>query len=141
MAFPLIPLVILGLGLGLAACTKAVTTAKVDRPLYDLAGSEWGFKGGSDKAPERFVQFRAKGELSGSGGCNNFFGTYDLNGTALKIGPLASTKKMCAGGMEDERAFLGALQSARRIEATHMALNIFGENGELLLGLQRRDWD
>ena len=95
MAFPLIPLVIAGIGLGLAACAKVASTPKVDRPLYDLAGSEWGFEGGS----ERFVQFRAKGELSGSGGCNNFFGTYDLNGTTLTIGPLASTKKMCASGI------------------------------------------
>lgn len=135
MAFPIIPLLIAGLGL--AACAKITATPKADRPLYDLAGSEWGFQDGS----EPFVQFRAKGELSGSGGCNNFFGTYDLDGTSLTIGPLASTKKMCAGAMDTEREFLSALQQARRIEATHLTLNIFDASGTLLLGLKRRDWD
>ncbi len=135
MAFPIIPLLIAGLGL--AACAKVVTHAKADRPLYDLAGSEWGSKSDSGQ----FVQFRANGELSGSGGCNNFFGTYDLNGTVLTIGPLASTKKMCPAGMEDERDFLQALQNARRVDATHLTLNLYGENGTKLLNLQRRDWD
>ncbi len=138
MAFPIIPLLIAGLGL--AACAKVATAPKADRPLYTLAGSEWGPKTASG-TPEPFVQFRSKGELSGFAGCNNFFGTYELDGTVLTIGPLASTKKMCAQGMDEERDFLQALQNARRIKATHLKLNIFGADGELLLGLQRRDWD
>ncbi len=135
MAFPFLPLLIAGLTL--AACANAVTTPKAERPLSSLAGSEWGLSG----MPGQFVQFRSGGDLSGSGGCNNFFGTYALDGHALTIGPLASTKKMCASGMPEERAFLSALQNARRIEATHLTLAIYDENGRLLLDLQRRDWD
>lgn len=137
MAFPFVPLIIVGLGLGLTACVKAVTAPKPDRPLYQLAGSEWGPQDGT----KQFVQFRSGGELSGHGGCNSFFGTYDLNGTELTIGALASTKKMCPAGMSEEQEFLRALQDSRRIKATHFSLILFGADGEELLRLQRRDWD
>lgn len=135
MAFPIVPLILAAAGL--AACAAAVNTNKADRKLHTLAGSEWGFSDDTD----RFVQFRESGELSGSGGCNNFFGTYDLNGTRLKIGPLASTKKMCADGMEAEQAFFDTLQAARRIEATHTKLHLYDETETLVATLIRRDWD
>lgn len=135
MAFPIVPLLILSLGL--TACAAALTKPKPDRTIHSLAGSEWGIKNGS----KQFVQFQNNGELLGSGGCNNFFGTYDLNGTVLTIGPLASTKKMCPDGMDAEQDFLTALQKSTRIEATHFTLKIFDANDELLLDLQRRDWD
>ena len=135
MAFPLIPVLIAGLTL--AACASAMTTPKVKRPLTSLAGSEWSPHG----MQGQFVQFRSGGELSGSGGCNNFFGTYTVDGETLTIGPLASTKKMCASGMMEEQAFLSALQKARRIETTHLTLAMYDETGRLLLDLQRRDWD
>ncbi|MGJ8564470.1 MAG: META domain-containing protein [Alphaproteobacteria bacterium] len=136
MAIPLFPLIIVALGL--TACAKAVTAKPpADRTLYTLEGSEWGLGSSSDQ----FVQFRSGGEMSGHGGCNNFFGTYDLNGTKLTVGPLASTKKMCRDSMEAESAFISALQQARRIDATHFSLVLFGVNGDTLLTLQRRDWD
>lgn len=140
MAFPLIPVVIAVVGLGLTACAKVVNTPKPDRTLYSLAGSEWGPENRPEGGPEQFVQFKSGGELVGHGGCNNFFGTYDLNGTQLKIGPLAATKKMCRD-MGAEQAFMSALQDSRRIEATHFKLVLFDDAGAELLQLQRRDWD
>jgi len=136
MALPIIPLLIIGVGL--AACTAAISkSASPERQLFELAGSEWGFGDGTD----RFVQFKSEGELIGSGGCNNFFGTYDLNGTKLKVGPIAATKKYCQNQMDAERAFLDALKSARRIEATHLKLKLFDADGNELAALKRRDWD
>ena len=136
MAFPLIPVAIVTLGLGLTACVKAASAPKPGATLYHLAGSEWGLKTGGDQ----FVQFKSDGELTGNGGCNQFFGNYDLNGTELKIGPLAATKKMCRD-MGAEQTFMKALQDSRRIEATHLTLVLFDDAGEELLQLQRRDWD
>ena len=123
----------------LVACAKAVKNHQANTaPLSTLAGSEWGFKG----IDGPFVQFRSKGEISGSGGCNNFFGTYEQNGQRLVIGPLASTKKACPPlAMDTERKFLTALQNAHRIDATHLALQLYDESGEELLSLIRRDWD
>ncbi len=124
----------------LVACAKAVQSKQAHSvPLSSLAGSEWGFQG-DDNGP--FVQFGSKSDISGFGGCNRFFGTYELNGQKLTVGPLASTKKACVGpAMETERKFLQALQNARRIDATHLALQIYDDSGVELLSLIRRDWD
>jgi heat shock protein HslJ len=135
MALPVVPLLIIGVCL--AACAATLKKPSPDRKLYSLAGSEWGFKDGTD----RFVQFGSNGEMRGSGGCNNFFGTYDLNGSQLTIGPIAATKKYCGDRMAGETKFLNALQNAHRIEATHFVLNLFDKDGDKLLELSRRDWD
>ncbi len=122
----------------LVACAKVVKTRQAVSPLSQLAGSEWGIEG----QDEPFVQFGAKGEISGFSGCNRFFGNYEQNGERLIIGPLASTKKACAGPqMEMEREFLSALQRAHKVEATHIKLVVLDEDDEIVLDLIRRDWD
>lgn len=140
MAFPIIPIAAILVGVGLTACAKAASAPKPGATLYELAGSEWSPRNSTNSNTGQFVQFKSGGELIGSGGCNNFFGNYDLNGTQLKIGPLASTKKACPN-LREEQAFLKALQDSRRIEATHLSLMLFDEAGTKILTLQRRDWD
>lgn len=66
-------------------------------------------------------------ELSGNAGCNNFFGAYSLDGKNIAVGQLGSTMMMCTepeGIMEQEAAFLAALQSAAtfRIEGNELWL-------------------
>jgi len=122
----------------IVACAKAISGPTPDRPLASLAGSEWGLAG--QDAP--FVQFGSDGDMNGNGGCNNFGGSYELNGERLIIGPILSTKKACMGPiMDQETTFFRALQNAHRIEATHLRLIIFDETGSELLSLVRRDWD
>lgn len=133
---------ILPLALGalvLAGCTKAVTEVRKTRPLTSLEGSEWGPM--TPGPAEQFVAFKMDGEIIGNGGCNNFFGQYTQDGTTLKIGALASTKKLCRGAMEAESAFMKNLQDTRRAEGTHKALTLYGADGGVLIELQRRDWD
>ena len=49
-------------------------------------------------------------DASGSAGCNDFFGSYLLDGSDLTFGPLAATKKLCQGiEQEVEDAYLPAL--------------------------------
>ncbi len=136
LALRLIPLGIAALVL--VACAKTVKSQTGETTLTNLAGSEWGIQG----QDEPFVQFGAGGEINGSGGCNNFFGTYELNGERLIIGPLASTKKACMGPkMDQEYKFLDALKNAHHVQATHKAMVVYAENGDTLLELIRRDWD
>jgi heat shock protein HslJ len=55
------------------------------------------------------------GQLNGSGGCNNYSGSYEIDGDAITIGPLVTTRMACqepAGVMEQESAYLTALASA-----------------------------
>jgi heat shock protein HslJ len=51
-------------------------------------------------------------QVTGSAGCNNYFGDYTTDGDAISIGPLASTQMFCEGAMDQEIAFLTAMQTA-----------------------------
>lgn len=56
--------------------------------------------------------FSADGKLSGSAECNNYNASYKVAGKTVKIGAIATTRKMCAkptGVMEQEALFLKAL--------------------------------
>lgn len=88
--------------------------------LADFSGSEWVLTAFDPQRPAPStpeVTFHLDLEdkrISGSSGCNNYFGTVESPGTReLVIGPLAGTKKMCPPEMMDvERSFLKALGSA-----------------------------
>lgn len=123
--------------LAFAKIAKAqIADLKGQEPLTTLEGTEWGPENGMDQ----FVQFLSNGDLAGHAGCNSFFGTYEQNGKALKIGSMVTTKKACENlGME--QAFLAALTSARSFEASFKEMNILDENNEVALSMRRRDWD
>jgi heat shock protein HslJ len=59
------------------------------------------------------AQFEA-GEIGGSAGCNRYFGSYEVEGDKLTIGPLASTEMYCYPDevMDQEMAYLAALGGA-----------------------------
>ena len=60
--------------------------------------------------------FSSDGMLSGSGGCNDYTTSYELTGDQLTVdSPIASTMMFCETGMDQESAYLAALQSAGRI--------------------------
>lgn len=64
------------------------------------------------------LQFSKDGSLGGYGGCNNFFGPYELDGDVIKIGPLGSTMMACETGMNQEGVVLAALDSAYKVDMT-----------------------
>ncbi|MBB1503072.1 META domain-containing protein [Propioniciclava sp. MC1683] len=71
------------------------------------------------------VEFAEDGTVSGTGGCNQLAGSFEVDGNAIKIGPLASTMMSCeepAGVMEQESALVVALESAATysIEGDHL---------------------
>lgn len=138
MAFPVILPLALG-ALVLAGCAKVASDVRKARPLASLEGSEWGPE--NMAAKEQFVAFKAGGEITGHGGCNQFFGQYSQEGQTLTIGALASTKKFCADVMQAENRFLQTLQDTRKIEATQVTLRLYDAEGQQLMQLRRRDWD
>ena len=78
------------------------------------------------------AQFAEDGSLNGSAGCNNFFGSYELNGEQIKIGPLGSTMMACEQGMNQEAILLAALQSAYKIAFTPQGrLEIFYDSSSV----------
>jgi heat shock protein HslJ len=71
-------------------------------------------------------------QVSGSAGCNTYSGPYTIDGTTLKIGPLASTMKACADQAvnDQEQQFLAALQASTTFDQTGNILTLKAAGGE-----------
>jgi putative lipoprotein len=72
-------------------------------------------------------------QVSGFSGCNQFAGSFTLEGDQLSFGPLASTRKMCADGMEQEAQYQEALAKVGRFELNEGALSLFDGEGQQIL--------
>jgi len=76
--------------------------------LLELDGAIVQLPAGERQPYLLFLQQERK--VTGFSGCNEFTGGYELKGDALSFGPLAATRRFCAGAAGDiEQAFLGAL--------------------------------
>lgn len=64
------------------------------------------------------IEFGVDGRVAGVSGCNRFTGPYEAKGKdKVRIGPLATTRKMCPEALMDiEAKTLAALSAARRYQ-------------------------
>jgi heat shock protein HslJ len=111
-------------------------------PLYsnNLTGVEWQVSelsghtvAQSVDRQQPFIIFdAAKKQASGYAGCNRFFGGYELEGAALKFGPIGATKRACPDLEEAvETEFLKVLDATRRWRIVDGTLELL--NGDLVL--------
>jgi heat shock protein HslJ len=82
------------------------------------------------------------GNISGSGGCNNYNGpfTQDGNNLYLSFGPIASTRMACrepAGVMEQESAYLAALSKVARYNINGNRLTLFDADGLVMAEFEK----
>ena len=78
------------------------------------------------------------GTVGGFAGCNSFSGTYGTNGTVVRISRLATTRLACDDAvMEQETAFLEALQGAALVESRGSTLNLTDRKGGIAVALAR----
>jgi heat shock protein HslJ len=107
----------------LSGCCRVPTKAAGGSMPSPIEGSAWRLKHmpGAQSAAlaqlNRPVTMRLEsGRLSGFAGCNNFTGSYSLDGGQLKIGPVASTQMACPEpGSSIEAAFHKALSGTLSI--------------------------
>lgn len=110
----------------------------------ELPGSSWLVTGyyvnqaivspaiGSELA----IYFDPGNTVEGSAGCNRFFGPFQVADSNLTIGALATTFAFCAepeGIMEQEAAFLAALQSAATYSIQGKLLEIRSADGAIAI--------
>ena len=121
-----------------AACAPRAEIKPVAAVLPPLAGTSWRAEdiagGGIVDNAEVTAAFAAS-KVSGNAGCNSYSGTYTQTGAALKIGPLATTRRACAPALMDiESKFLGVLNgtTAGKIDATG-ALVLTAADGRTVL--------
>ncbi len=87
-----------------------------------LIANEWEVKSilGTDINPMNFtrgipsISFKEDGNVTGFGGCNTFFSTYNLTETGLDIRDIAATRMACEGVSEAQ--FLNVLERANNVK-------------------------
>lgn len=105
--------------IGTIGCTiqPPPATAEPTSAGSALVGSNWILVSLNGVEPladnEITLRFDADGQVSGSSGCNRYFGGYRQPGdNRLEIGPLAGTRKFCQGEPgQQEKRYLDALQA------------------------------
>ena len=77
--------------------------------------------------------FGADGTLSGSAGCNNYTGQYEITDGKIKMpSAFASTRKMCEGNvMDQEQAFFRALSASTTAKIVGTRLELRDAAGAL----------
>jgi heat shock protein HslJ len=121
------------------------TTQATNAPkaALNLTGSEWLLEdlgsGAVLAQSHPTLTFPEAGKVSGNGSCNRFFGTAEINGDAIKLGPLASSRMACPEGViNQETKYLEALQAAERFEWKDPYLLIYCKGFEKPLRFTRR---
>ena len=78
--------------------------------------------------------FSPEGNLSGTSGCNNYVASYTLQDNQIDIQQAVSTLRACTQGMEQEAAYLKALESAEtyQIEGARLKITYDGATGMLV---------
>jgi heat shock protein HslJ len=121
-------------------------TASEPTPLvgtrWALTGYDNGTGGFSSviRGTEITATFAQEGAVTGSAGCNSYNGAYEAEDAtspagSISIGPVASTMMACPapeGIMEQETAYLAALQSATAYEIQGDELTLTGAEGQRL---------
>ncbi len=82
--------------------------------------------------------FDDAGRVTGTAGCNNYTSGYTLHGDTLAVDPVASTSMACnspAGVMEQETAFLMALERSTTVEAAATGYTLRDSSGSIQLTL------
>ncbi|WP_397364355.1 META domain-containing protein [Olleya sp. R77988] len=71
--------------------------------------------------------------VSGFSGCNNFSGTYTVDGNKITFGPLMSTKKMCAdSGNEIETTFFKTIEKTNKFNLNDNKITLLKNKKELI---------
>lgn len=86
--------------------------------------------------------FRDDGRVTGTGGCNRYFGPYERAGEAVRIGPLAGTRMACPdppGAAAQEAAFLAAMERATTWSIREDRLELRDGGGALQVGFRPAD--
>jgi heat shock protein HslJ len=124
----------------LAGCASSTPTATGAPP--SLPGTEWRLQelGGAKAmaSPEASLAFLDGSRAAGSGTCNRFTATYELAGSVIKVGPIATTRRACAADVTaQEEKYLAALQAAERVASAGPDLLVYGKGADKPLRFTR----
>jgi len=104
-----------------------------------LDGTGWTLVTLNGQAPLSGTTITAafsEGEVTGQSGCNSYFGPYTLDGNALQFDMIGMTEMACLepeGLMDQEMAYLGALQAVAEARLVDGQLEMLDDSGAVIL--------
>jgi heat shock protein HslJ len=118
------------------AAGDVIVTLEKDVPI-SLTGREWTMtfynngKGGFQSAAigsTVTATFSEDGQVTGTGGCNSYSGSFTVEGNAISFGGMAATEMACMqdGIMAQESAYFQALGNAQRYRIEGDRLTFYG---------------
>lgn len=105
----------------------------------ELDGTAWQLVTINGNAPVPGTQPTARfaeGEVTGSAGCNSYFGSFEVKGSKLTVGALGMTEMYCMepeGAMDQETAYLSQLGDAESFTIAGETLEITTKSGDVLV--------
>jgi heat shock protein HslJ len=124
-----------------AAACRSATAPPAPKDFRETA---WGAReidgspAGESNRPD--LTFDKKDRVSGSTGCNRFSGHAKIDGTSIRIGPLAVTRRGCPEpAMSREALFLAALEDARTFRLDWDRLVLIDSSGKQRLVLEQTE--
>ena len=103
-----------------------------------MAGTAWqalSIGGLIPSATAHSTLYFEKDGVNGSAGCNSYFGSYTLVGKKITFSGLGSTMMYCEETMEQETAFLKALEAATHYRMENETLLLLDANEQTLITL------
>lgn len=127
-----------------SACTANRNSSATSNST-SLTGVNWSLKKiikeqgtVSVNNPEAFIKFDATENTAiGRGGCNNFRGSFTVNGKSVTIANVLSTKMFCEQFGEQEADFFKQLERVNRYGITDAKLVLYN-NDQALLEFSKR---
>jgi len=85
------------------------------------------------------LDFGDDGRITGSAGCNRYFASYEMKGTAITIGPAGSTMMYCdtPGVMDQESTYLALLSQAMTFTIEGDRLTVSDAKGTTILSFEK----
>lgn len=127
-----------------AGCASKAPPAVAPEPTLaeKLLGSEWRLVdlGGIAVVDrlEATLVFPEPGRVAGNASCNRFVGPFEIDGPAVHVGPLATTRRMCKPpAIKQEARYLKALEGAERIVWDGKNLSVYSKGIEKPLRFER----
>jgi heat shock protein HslJ len=123
---------------GSVATQQVSITVNTQNPLADTSWEVISYNNGRGGVVSVIIdtrisaRFGADNQVTGSAGCNDYSGTYQIGGSSLSFGPLGSSMRACGepeGIMQQESEYLAALQSASTFELDGNRLTIRDGSG------------
>ena len=114
-----------------AAGPAGTATAAAPEGGSSLAGTKWrGLVNGVDEGATPWLEF-VDGRIAGYTGCNMLSGPWRMENNEIRVGPLVTTKRACAGaGNEIERRLLSAMNERAHLTRQGERLVASGPGGE-----------